>query len=152
MPFHRLIIPTGGPGLQHRAALAAAVTRARTGVTGAPAHVVDTAFLEVPPGSLHEADRPVEHGRMIGLIRRGRDEATLRRLVHALADAWSGTTGEPRDRIAIFLHEVPGHLVLEHGELLPEAWEDGGAAAPAPPDGPDATPAPDPRTDHGGRP
>lgn len=87
---------------------------------------------------------------MIGLIRRGRDEATLRRLVHALADAWSSTTGEPRDRIAIFLHEVPGHLVLEHGELLPEAWEDDGAVAQAPP-GPAAPPAPTPRTDHGGR-
>jgi phenylpyruvate tautomerase PptA (4-oxalocrotonate tautomerase family) len=89
------------------------ITHAHTGVTGEPAHIVDTAFVEVAAGSLSVADRPTEHGVMVGLIRRERDEATLRRLVHALAVAWRTTTGEARDQLAIFVNEVPDHALME---------------------------------------
>ncbi len=69
IPCYQFIIPAGGPSAQHKAELVAAFTKVHTDVTGAPAHYVNCSFVEVPPGSLFVADRPVEHGRMVGIIR-----------------------------------------------------------------------------------
>lgn len=124
MPYYQFTIPAGGASAQRKAQIAAAITRAHQATTGAPSAYVNCAFVEVAPGSLYVGDAPVEHGRMIGLIRRGRSEETKRSLVAALAEAWSSASGEPIDQIAVFLHEVPGYQVMEHGSILPEAWED----------------------------
>ena len=45
-------------------------------------------------------------------------------VITGLADAWSAVTGEPRDGFALFLQEVPGSMVMEYGEVLPEAESD----------------------------
>lgn len=85
---------------------------------------MNCSFVEVPEGSLFVAGEVVEAGRMVGIIRQGRSEEVKRRLLLELAEAWSSVAGEPRDEIALFIHEVPGYQVMERGALLGEASED----------------------------
>lgn len=124
MPFYQFTIPAGSPSAARKAEIAAAFTKVHTGVTGAPSRYVNCSFVEVPPGSLFVAEQPVEHGRMVGIIRGGRSEAVKRELIIGLANAWSEVTGEPVNGFALFLQEVPGHAVMEEGVILPEAADD----------------------------
>ena len=121
MPYYQFHIPAGSPTAARKAELAAAVTKVHTAVTGAPARYVNVAFFELAPGSLFVADEPVEQGRMVGIIRSGRSPEVKHDLITGLADAWSAVTGEPREGFALFLQEVPGSMVMEYGEILPEA-------------------------------
>ncbi len=124
MPFYQFTIPADGPSARRKAEIAAAFAKVHVEVTGAPARYVNCAFVEVPPGSLFVAEQPVEHGRMVGIIRAGRTEAVKRELITGLAQAWSDVTGEPVEGFALFLQEVPGHAVMEEGVILPEAADD----------------------------
>lgn len=127
MPFYRFTVPTGGATLHHKAEVAAAVTKVHSEVTGAPARYVHCSFTEVAPQSIFIAGEPVTGPRMIGLLREGRSAEVKAKLLHGFADAWSEITGESKDDLAIFLHEVPGSNVLEDGVILPEAADDPGA-------------------------
>lgn len=129
MPYYRFTIPTGNATLQHKAEVAAAVTKVHAEVTGAPAAYVHCTFTEVPPGSIFAGGRAVDGPRMVGLIREGRSTEVRAALLHGIADAWCAITGDPKEDVAIFLHEVPGANVLEDGEILPEAADDPGAIA-----------------------
>jgi phenylpyruvate tautomerase PptA (4-oxalocrotonate tautomerase family) len=124
MPFYQFTVPADSPSARHKAEIAAAFTKVHTEVTGAPSRYVNCSFVEVSAGSLFVADQPVEHGRMVGIIRAGRSEQVKRALITGLANAWSEVTGEPVEGFALFLQEVPGHAVMEDGEILPEASED----------------------------
>jgi phenylpyruvate tautomerase PptA (4-oxalocrotonate tautomerase family) len=124
MPFYQFTVPAGSATTRKKAEVAAAVTTAHTQITGAPREYVNCSFTEVAPGSIFAGGSAVEGGRMVGIIRQGRSEDVKRKLIMALADAWASVTGEPVEDIALFLHEVPGYQVMEHGLLLPEASED----------------------------
>jgi phenylpyruvate tautomerase PptA (4-oxalocrotonate tautomerase family) len=124
MPFYQFTVPSDSPSAQLKADIAAAVTKVHTSVTGAPESYVNVSFTEVPPGSLFVAGEPVTFGRMVGIIRTGRTEEDKRKLINKLAEAWSEVTEEPSEGFAIFLQEVPGSLMLEYGDVLPEASED----------------------------
>jgi phenylpyruvate tautomerase PptA (4-oxalocrotonate tautomerase family) len=121
MPYYQFHIPAGSPSAALKTEIAAAVTKVHTSVTGAPARYVNVAFFELAPGNLFVADQPVDQGRLVGIIRTGRTPEVARDLITGLADAWSAVTGEPRDGFAIFLQEVPGRMVMEYGDILPEA-------------------------------
>lgn len=124
MPYYRFTAPTGDATLRHKAEVAAAVTKVHAEVTGAPAAYVHCAFTEVPRGSVFAGGRAVDGPRMVGLIREGRSTEVRAALLHGIADAWCAITGDPKEHVAIFLHEVPGANVLEDGEILPEAADD----------------------------
>ena len=121
MPFYQFTIPSDSASAGLKTEIARAVTKVHTSVTGAPARYVNVSFVEVPPGNLFVGDEPVAYGRMVGIIRAGRTDDVRHELITGLADAWSAVTGEPRDGFALFLQEVPGSMVLEYGETLPEA-------------------------------
>jgi phenylpyruvate tautomerase PptA (4-oxalocrotonate tautomerase family) len=121
MPYYQFHIPAGSPSAARKAELAAAVTKVHTAVTGAPARYVNVAFFELPPGNLFVAEEAANQGRMVGIIRAGRSEEVKHDLIAGLADAWSAVTGEPREGFALFLQEVPGSMVMEYGDTLPEA-------------------------------
>jgi phenylpyruvate tautomerase PptA (4-oxalocrotonate tautomerase family) len=123
VPYYQFHIPAGSPSAGLKAEIAAAVTKVHTSVTGAPARYVNVAFFELAPGNQFVADEPVHQGRMVGLIRSGRTPDVKRDLITGLADAWSAVTGEPREGFALFLQEVPGAMIMEYGEILPEAGE-----------------------------
>ncbi|MCX6466912.1 MAG: tautomerase family protein [Pseudonocardiales bacterium] len=127
MPFYRFTVPTGGATLRHKAEVAAAVTKVHCEVTGAPARYVHCAFVEVAPDSIFVAGEPVSGPRMVGLLREGRSVEVRARLLHGFADAWSAITGDAKEDLAIFLHEVPGANVMEEGVILPEAADEPGA-------------------------
>lgn len=127
MPYYQFTVPSGGATLKHKAEIAAAMTRVHSEVTGAPGAYVHCSFVEVAPGGIFVAGEAVSGPRMVGLIREGRSTETRAKLLNGLADAWCAITGDPKDSVAIFLHEVPGANVLEDGEILPEATEDPGA-------------------------
>jgi phenylpyruvate tautomerase PptA (4-oxalocrotonate tautomerase family) len=124
MPFYQFTVPAGSATARSKAEVAAAITTVHTRITGAPREYVNCSFTEVAPGSIFAGSRAVEGGRMVGIIRQGRNEDVKRKLIMALADAWASVTGEPVEDIALFLHEVPGYQVMENGQLLPEASED----------------------------
>lgn len=127
MPYYRFTVPTGGVTLEHKAEIAAAMTKVHSEVTGAPGAYVHCSFTEVSPGSIFVAGEPVTGPRMIGLIREGRSPEVRAKLLHGLADAWSAITGDPKESLAIFIHEVPGGNVMEEGTLLPDVADDSGA-------------------------
>ena len=121
MPFYQFTMQADRPRAGLKTEIARAVTKVHTAVTGAPARYVNVSFVEVPPGNLFVGDEPVSHGRMVGIIRSGRTAEVKHELITGLADAWSAVTGEPRDGFALFLQEVPGAMVMEYGDTLPEA-------------------------------
>jgi phenylpyruvate tautomerase PptA (4-oxalocrotonate tautomerase family) len=121
VPFYQFTIPSDSRSAGLKTEIARAVTKVHTSVTGAPARYVNVSFVEVPPGNLFVGDEPVAHGRMVGIIRAGRTAEVKHDLITGLADAWSAVTGEPREGFALFLQEVPGAMVMEYGETLPEA-------------------------------
>jgi len=123
VPYYQFHIPARSPSAGLKAEIAAAVTKVHTSVTGAPARYVNVAFFELAAGNLFVADQPVRQGRMVGIIRAGRTPEVKHDLT-GLADAWSAVTGEPREGFALFLQEVPGAMVMEYGEILPEAESD----------------------------
>lgn len=127
MPYYQFTVPTGGATLAHKAEVAAAVTKVHAEVTGAPGHYVHCSFVEVPPGSIFAAGEAVTGARMVGLIRTGRSAELRGKLLHGLADAWCAITGDTKESVAIFLHEVPGANVLEDGVILPEVADESGA-------------------------
>jgi phenylpyruvate tautomerase PptA (4-oxalocrotonate tautomerase family) len=127
MPFYRFTVPTGGATLRHKAEVAAAMTKVHSEVTGAPARYVHCAFVEVAPDSIFVAGEPATGPRMVGLLREGRSPEIKAQLLHGFADAWSAITGDAKEDLAIFLHEVPGANVMEDGVILPEAADDPGA-------------------------
>lgn len=124
MPHYQFIIEAGGESSRRKHEIAAAFTEIHTRITGAPVRYVNCSFIEVEPGSILVGGEQTPYGRMTGLIRRGRTEEVKRRLLTELAQAWSSLSGEPLDRIALFLHEIPGYQAMEDGELLREASED----------------------------
>jgi len=121
MPYYQFHIPADSPSAGHKAEIAAAVTKVHTSVTGAPARYVNVAVFEMAPGNLFVGDQPVRQGRLVGLIRAGRTSEVRHELITGLADAWSAVTGEPRDGFALFLQEMPGSMIMEYGDTLPEA-------------------------------
>ncbi|GAA4785212.1 hypothetical protein GCM10023200_18830 [Actinomycetospora chlora] len=127
MPFYQFTVPTGGATLDHKAEVAAAMTKVHAEVTGAPSAYVHCSFVEVPPDSIFVAGEPVSGARMTGIIRCGRSPEVRARLLHGLADAWCEITGDRKEDVAVFLQEVPGANVLEDGRVLPEASDDPGA-------------------------
>ncbi|GAA2542183.1 tautomerase family protein [Pseudonocardia hydrocarbonoxydans] len=127
MPFYQFTVPTGGATLRHRAEVAAAMTKVHSEVTGAPGTYVHCSFVEVAPDSVFVAGEPVNDARMVGLIREGRSAEVRAALIHGIADAWSAVTGDAREKLAIFLVEIPGANVMEDGVILPEITEEPGA-------------------------
>lgn len=127
MPYYQFTVPSGGATLKHKAEVAAAITRVHSEVTGAPGTYVHCSFVEVAPDSIFVAGEAVSGPRMVGLIREGRSTDIRAKLLHGFADAWCAITGDPKDGVAIFLHEVPGANVLEDGEILPKVTEEPGA-------------------------
>jgi phenylpyruvate tautomerase PptA (4-oxalocrotonate tautomerase family) len=92
VPYYQFTVPTGGATLQHKAEIAAAMTRVHAEVTGAPGIYVHCSFVEVPAGSIFVAGEPVNGPRMVGTIRVGRSTEVRAKLIHALADAWCEIT------------------------------------------------------------
>ena len=107
MPFYQFTVPAGSATARKKAEVAAAVTAAHAQITGAPPEYVNCSFTEVPPGSIFTGGSAVEHGRMVGIIRQGRSEDVKRKLIMALADAWTWITGEPAEDIAVPIPRDP---------------------------------------------
>lgn len=84
-------------------------------------------FTEVPAGSIFVAGRPVDGARMVGLIRDGRSKEIRAQLLEGFADAWCGITGDAKEKLALFLVEIPGANVMEEGVILPEITDEPGA-------------------------
>jgi phenylpyruvate tautomerase PptA (4-oxalocrotonate tautomerase family) len=124
VPLYQFFVPADSATATRKAEVARAVTATHSAVTGAPERYVNVSFVDVPAGSLFAAGEPVEHGRMVGIIRSGRSPEVKQRLITQLAQAWSEVTGEPLEGLALFVQEVPGSSMLEDGQLLPEAVED----------------------------
>jgi phenylpyruvate tautomerase PptA (4-oxalocrotonate tautomerase family) len=127
MPYYQFTVPAGGATLQHKAEVATAMTKVHSEVTGAPGAYVHCSFVEVPPGSIFVSGEPVSGSRMVGIIRQGRSTEVKAKLIHGLADAWCEITGDPKDSLAIFIHEIPGANSLEDGVILPEITDEPGA-------------------------
>lgn len=126
MPYYQFTVPTGGATLEHKAEVAAAMAKAHSEVTGAPAAYVHCSFSEVASDSVFVAGEPVNSPRLVGFIRSGRTPELRARLIHRLADDWCEVTGDAKASLAIFIVEIPGANAMENGQILPEITEDVG--------------------------
>jgi phenylpyruvate tautomerase PptA (4-oxalocrotonate tautomerase family) len=127
VPFYQFTVPSEGATLQHKAEIAAAVTKVHAEVTGAPTAYVHCSFAEVEAESIFVAGEAVSSPRMVGLIRDGRSAEVRARLINGIADAWCEITGDVKESLAVFIVEIPGANVMEDGVILPESSEDVGA-------------------------
>jgi phenylpyruvate tautomerase PptA (4-oxalocrotonate tautomerase family) len=124
VPLYQFHVPEGVLDARRRAELARTVTEVHAAVTGAPSEYVQVSFSSLSPDSLFVAGHPVEEGRLVGIIRSGRAPETKRRLIEGLTAAWTTVTGQPAEQFGVFVQEVPGSSMMEHGQILPEASED----------------------------
>ena len=120
MPFYQFTVSADSVSAHKKVEIAKAMTDAHCRITGAPADFVSCSFVVVPADGLFLGGVPDRRTRMVGLIRR-RPEALKRQLLLELAQAWASATGEPIDKVIMFLVDIPGFQAFENGELLPEA-------------------------------
>ncbi|MDV6271190.1 tautomerase family protein [Rhodococcus globerulus] len=124
MPHYQFFIQRESNSARRKTEIAQAFTEVHTRITGAPAGYVNCTFIELATDSIYVGGEPTPFGRMVGIIRQGRPEEIKRQLLTELAEAWSLIAQEPLDKLALFLHEIPGYQAMENGELLGEASED----------------------------
>lgn len=131
MPTYRCTAPEGLLDPQRRAALASAITRTHSAVTGAASYFAQVLFEELPRGRYFVGAAPLNGGQIFvhGHIRAGRSAGDRARLVSELIAAVAAAAGLKRRNVWVYLAELPAHCMAEYGRVLPEpggeqAWLD----------------------------
>lgn len=126
MPTYSVHSPIGQLSGAQRAAVAAAVTRAHSAVTGAQGFFAQVVFTEVAAGSWFMGGVALagDQVHVCGHIRGGRPAALKTALILALRDAVREAAGVPGHCVWVYLVEIPPAQMVEYGHVLPEAGEE----------------------------
>ncbi|KPJ81584.1 MAG: 4-oxalocrotonate tautomerase [Gammaproteobacteria bacterium SG8_30] len=126
MPTYHCSARMGLLDAERKARIARAVTLAHAEVTGAPPHLAQVLFRDVPPqdhyvgGALLEHDHVFVHGH----IRGGRSTELRAALVRRLTDDVAATARVDRLAVWVYLSEIPAAAMVEFGHVLPEAGQE----------------------------
>ncbi len=140
MPFYRCLIPKDSLTYDQRERIAVAFTDVHCGISGAPRHFVQVAFLE-SDGSGEVAD---SHGGgtlrfstpyfIAGGNRAGRSPDMKRRILEGLLERFAGIAGISMGLVSGRISEAPASWTMESGRILPDPgreaeWQAQGAAS-----------------------
>ena len=117
MPTYRCIASPGLLNSARTAALASAITRTHSTVTGAPACFAQVVFEEVPEGRYFVGGAPLrgEQIFVLGHIRAGRSAGVLERVMTELVAAVAEAANLPRRKVWVHLAELPARCMAEYG-------------------------------------
>lgn len=135
MPTYLCTISADSLSPKQKCAIANAITRTHSEVTGAPGYFAEVIFRPVAAGDWFVGGAPLVGQQIFvhGNIRGGRPPEMRHELITRLASAVGETANLPPHAIWIYLSELPSKAMLEFGHVLPEpggeaAWS---AALPA---------------------
>ena len=131
MPTYSCTAAAGLLSDARKNAIAVAITRAHSEITGAPPYFAQILFHDMTEGNQFIGGQPLGHDHVFvdGTIRSGRSvrdrEALIKRLVEDVAKA----ANVPRFSVWVYLTELPPDTMAEFGHILPppgeeEAWSD----------------------------
>lgn len=131
MPTYTLTAPAGRLSEEHKARLAAAITRVHHEVTGAASFFAQVIVNEVPRGCYFVGGRLLRGEQMFlnGQIRAGRSAQDRKRLLEGLRDAVAEAAAAQASSVWVYLTDLPARDMIEYGHVLPEpggeqAWLD----------------------------
>jgi len=128
MPTYTVSTPAGLLAAEQKQAIATAVTRVHSEVTGAQAFFAQVMFVETASGDWFMGGAPMTERQIFihGQIRGGRSAEMKHALITGLRDALARVTRLPTSRVWCYLVELPPSQMIEYGHVLPEP---GGEAA-----------------------
>lgn len=126
MPTYHCTTPPGELDAAGRQRMATAITVTHERVTGAPAVLAQVLFHEAAAGAHFVGGVPAAAPPVFvhGLIRAGRDAALRERLLAELVSAVASASGLPRERVWVYLGELPPAAMAEYGRPLPAPGEE----------------------------
>ena len=122
MPTYLCTIPAGSLAAAQKGAVAKAITRVHSEVTGAPAFFAEVIFTEIAAGDWFIGGVPLAGEQIFvhGNIRGGRPTEMRHELITKLAAAIGLAAKLPAHAIWIYLSELPPGAMIEFGRVLPE--------------------------------
>lgn len=126
MPTYHCAAPANVLDAARKAAIANAITRVHSEVTGAPGFFAEVIFRDVPAGDWFVGGEPLEGDQIFvhGNIRAGRSAEIRHELISRLAGAVATAAGVPVGAMWIYISELPSRAMMEFGHVLPEPGEE----------------------------
>ena len=126
MPTYTCIVAKGLLRDDQKRSVAAAITNAHSGVTGAPAFFAQVIFQEVPEGNHFIGGEPLGHDHIFvhGTIRGGRSADDRKALINRLLDDVARAAGVESFSVWVYLSELPPAAMAEFGHVLPQPGEE----------------------------
>ncbi|MFT3730346.1 MAG: tautomerase family protein [Hyphomicrobium sp.] len=121
MPTYLCWTQTGQLSAGQRTAIARSITDAHHEVGRAPRYFVQVIFADIAPGShfIGGRDAPSGHIWIRADIRGGRTQEQKEQLLNRIADETAQIAGVSKDKVWIYISDIPGPSVLEFGHVLP---------------------------------
>ncbi|KQS60785.1 4-oxalocrotonate tautomerase [Geodermatophilus sp. Leaf369] len=131
MPTYTCWSESGLVGPEQKQAVATALTEIHHEVAVAPRYFVQVIFTELVPGSVFLAGQPATRGHVWirADIRAGRTVEQKRALLERITVEVGAILGLPPEEVWVYVCDIPGSSIAEHGRVLPEpggedAWFD----------------------------
>jgi phenylpyruvate tautomerase PptA (4-oxalocrotonate tautomerase family) len=134
MPTYTCTAAAGLLDARSKSAIARAVTRAHSEITGAPTHFAQVIFQDVADGDHFVGGIPLahEHVFVYGRIRAGRSAQLREALIRRLTADVAAAAGVDVFAVWAYLHELPPAAMVEFGHILPEAGDEAAWSAALP--------------------
>ena len=136
MPTYICRAAAGRLDADSKSALALAITRIHTELTGAQGFFAQVLFEPIQPGTCFLAGKPADeqHCFIHGHIRAGRSAVDRARLIGRLVEAAASALRMPHDAVWVYISELAPRAMAEYGRLLPEPGDEAGWLEALPPE------------------
>lgn len=126
MPTYLCYSRPGALTSARRSDLAARLTALHSSTTGAPASFVQVVFRRLDPADHYIGGRPADQRSVwvYGLIRAGRTDEVINRLLTGIRDHVREGAGVPDELIWVYLTQLAPTHMIEFGHVLPAAGEE----------------------------
>ena len=126
MPTYTCWSEPGVIAPEQRAAVATALTEIHHEVAVAPRYFVQVVFTELAAGALFLAGQPATTGHLWirADIRAGRTDTQKRAMLERITTEVGAILSLPPEEVWVYLCDVPGAAIAEHGRALPEPGEE----------------------------
>lgn len=128
MPTYSIYSPAKQLSGAQKEALAREITRAHNEVTGAQTFFAQVMFHDIEMSNWFMGGAPLGGAPTVylcGHLRGGRPAEMKRNLLNQMRDVLVDNTGLPRNRVWVYVVELPPALMLEYGHILPEPGQEG---------------------------
>ena len=136
MPTYTVTAPEGRLSADHKADIAAAITRVHNAVTGAPTYFAQVIFVDVKPGNYFIGGKPLAADQVFvhGQIRAGRSAGDKDKLIAGLLEAVAQAAAAPHHAVWVYLLDLVPRQMAEFGHVLPEPGGEAAWTAALPPE------------------